>query len=77
MAKASKDPFIPRHADVGNAERRAPYFDQLTRIEAHDREMHIQKGIEAGLTREQAERHADEEMKHWSPRHVEDAAREE
>lgn len=46
-------------------------FPNLAAMKAFDRQQHIQKAIEAGLTREEAERHADEEMAHWSPRNIE------
>jgi len=35
----------------------------LTKMRDLDRQQHIQKGLEMGLTREQAERHADEELR--------------
>jgi hypothetical protein len=53
-------------------DKREPEFRELKRLETFDRQMHIQKGLEAGLTREQAERHADEHARQWSPRHVEE-----
>jgi len=39
-----------------------PGFPMLTRLRAMDRQDHIQKGLEAGLDREQAEKHADEDL---------------
>ena len=35
---------------------------ELEKIRAFDRQQHIQKAMEMGLTREEAERHADEEV---------------
>jgi hypothetical protein len=35
----------------------------LTKIRDLDRQQHVQAGLDAGLTREQAERHADEELR--------------
>lgn len=40
-----------------------PEFPALTKLKAFDRQQHIQKSIEAGLSREEAERHADEDMR--------------
>lgn len=37
--------------------------NQLDELRAFDRQQHIQKGLEAGLSREEAEHHADEDMK--------------
>lgn len=56
---------------------REPEFPTLTKIRAFDRQQHIQRSLEAGLSREEAERHADQEMKHWSPDGVEDRVDEE
>jgi hypothetical protein len=35
---------------------------ELQRLRDFDRQQHIQKGLEAGLSREEAERHADEDL---------------
>lgn len=35
---------------------------ELQKLRDFDRQQHIQKGIEAGLSREEAERHADEDL---------------
>ena len=69
MRKAKDE--TSRHADVGKAERKEPDFPNLTAMERQNREHHVQRGLDAGLTREQAERHADEDAKHWSPKHIE------
>lgn len=42
-------------------EKKEPELKELRKIAAFDRQMHIQKGLEMGLTREQAEKHADED----------------
>lgn len=43
-------------------EKREPEFRELTKIQAFDRQQHIQKALEMGMSREEAERHADAEM---------------
>lgn len=48
---------MPDHETKGE-----PEFRALTRVRDFDRQQHIQKALEAGMTREQAERHADEEL---------------
>lgn len=58
-------------------EKSEPTLPNLTAIRAYDRQQHIQKSLEAGLSRDEAERHADDEMKHWSPRAIEDNVAEE
>ena len=35
---------------------------ELTKLQAFDRQMHIERSMEAGLTREEAERHADSDL---------------
>lgn len=52
-----------------------PEFPSLTALKDFDRQEHIQKSLEAGLTREQAEKHADEHEREWSPRHIEERER--
>lgn len=47
---------------LGHVETREPDFPQLTRIKAFDRQMHIQKSIEMGMSREEAERHAEHDL---------------
>lgn len=37
-------------------------YPNLAAAKAWDKEQHVKKGIEAGLTRKQATRHADEEI---------------
>lgn len=54
-----------------------PEFKELQKIRAFDRQQHIQKALEAGMSREEAERHADDEIRHWSPTHIEKDPREE
>ncbi len=43
-------------------EERAPDLPELKKARDFDREWHIRKGIEAGLSRAEAERHADEDL---------------
>lgn len=43
--------------------KKEPDFPELTKLRDFDRQQHIQKSIEAGMTREEAERHADEDLK--------------
>ena len=49
--------------DAGKLPTKEPEFRELTRLKAYDRQQHIQKSIEAGMSREEAERHADEDLK--------------
>jgi hypothetical protein len=53
----------PRHADPGNAPRDEPELREMKRIETLDRQLHVAQALEAGMTREEAERHADEDVK--------------
>lgn len=48
---------------VKDTRKREPDFPNLSKMQAQDRQQHIQKSIEAGLSREEAERHADEDLK--------------
>ena len=48
---------------LGNVEMKEPDFPELTRIKAFDRQMHIQKSLEMGMSREEAERHAEHDLK--------------
>lgn len=43
-------------------ETKEPDFPELTRMRAFNRQQHIQKALEMGMTREEAERHADEDL---------------
>lgn len=61
--------------DIGKVEKSEPALPNITKMKAFDRQQHIQKSIEAGLSREEAERHADDEVAHWSPKHVEENPR--
>ncbi|HWH09315.1 MAG TPA: hypothetical protein VNX21_08950 [Candidatus Thermoplasmatota archaeon] len=70
MRKAKDD--TAKHADVGNVETKDPDFPNLTAMEAQNREQHVARAVEAGLSREEAERHAEDDAKHWSPRNVEE-----
>ncbi|MEA3201376.1 MAG: hypothetical protein QOE90_2804 [Thermoplasmata archaeon] len=36
---------------------------ELTKLRAYDRQEHIRRAMDAGMTREQAERHADEDLR--------------
>lgn len=69
--RRSKDD-TPRHADPGNAPRDEPEMRQLKRIGTLDRQAHVAQNLEAGLSREQAERHAEDDHRRWSPRDVEE-----
>lgn len=42
---------------------REPELPNLTKIRAMDRQQHIAKALEMGLSREEAERHADEDLR--------------
>lgn len=44
-------------------EKKTPELPELNKARAFDREEHIRRGMAAGLTREQAERHADEDLR--------------
>lgn len=48
---------------LAKAEKTEPEFPQLTSLRDFDRQMHIEKSMEAGLSREEAERHAEEDLK--------------
>lgn len=48
-----------------------PDFPNLRKIAEQDQEYHAERAIEAGLTPEQAIEHAEDDHKHWSPKHVE------
>jgi hypothetical protein len=39
-----------------------PTFPNITRRKAFDRQQHIQKSLEMGMTREEAEKHADADL---------------
>lgn len=43
-------------------EKEEPTFPELTKIRAYDRQQHIAAGLAMGLTREEAEKHADDEL---------------
>lgn len=45
-----------------NMPKTEPEMRETKKLQAFDRQMHIQKGIEAGLSREEAEAHADADM---------------
>jgi hypothetical protein len=46
-----------------------PDLPELSKLRAFDREQHVKKGIEAGMTREEAERHADEDLRERDDAH--------
>lgn len=48
---------------LGNVETKEPEFRELTRRQTFDRQTHIQKSLEMGMSREEAERHADQDLK--------------
>lgn len=52
----------PTKGSSGSFSKEDPEFPQLAKRKDFDRQQHIQKALEAGMTREQAERHADEEL---------------
>lgn len=43
--------------------KKEPEFRELTKLRDYDRQEHIQRAMDAGMTREEAERHADEDMR--------------
>lgn len=53
--RASMEETAPRFPNMKKDE---PEFPQLTKMRAFDRQQHIQRSIEAGLSREEAEAHA-------------------
>lgn len=55
------DEDVPQ-SRMGNVETKEPRFPELTRLKAFDRQMHIQKSIEMGMSREEAERHAEHDL---------------
>lgn len=44
-------------------EKSEPEFPQLTKIRAQDRQHHIERAMAMGMTREEAERHAEHDLK--------------
>ena len=48
--------------DLRSLPKSEPEFPNLTAMADFDRQQHIQRSIEAGLSREQAEKHADEHL---------------
>lgn len=42
--------------------KKDPEFPELTKIKAYDRQRHVERTLEMGGDREQAEQHADEEV---------------
>lgn len=75
MRKAKDE--TSRHADVGNVETKEPDFPNLKKMEELNRKQHVERGIKMGLSPEEAERHAEEDAKHWSPLNVEEKPHEE
>ncbi|HVM45749.1 MAG TPA: hypothetical protein VM582_07410 [Candidatus Thermoplasmatota archaeon] len=61
--------------DIGHVPMSEPDFPNITAMRDFDRQQHIQRAIEAGLSREEAERHAEEHMRNWSPQHIEERER--
>lgn len=43
--------------------RKEPDFPELERRRRFDREEHVKRGMAAGLSREEAEKHADEDLR--------------
>lgn len=60
------------HEKAGNLPKSDPEFPNLTAMRAFDRQQHVQRSMEAGLSREEAERHADEHLRGRAPRHIEE-----
>ncbi len=58
------EPFclVHRQAVVMTKKTTDPTFRELEKAREFDRQVHIQKAMEAGLTREEAEAHADEDL---------------
>lgn len=54
-------PTTSRRPPQDEPETSEPEFPTLSRIRAYDRQQHIAAGLAMGLSREEAERHADEE----------------
>lgn len=53
------------HPNKGESGLRAtaePEFPELTKMKAQDRQLHIERAIEMGMSREEAERHADHDL---------------
>lgn len=48
--------------NVGSPKMAEPELPQLTKLRDFDRQQHIQKAIEMGMSREEAERHADHDL---------------
>lgn len=57
--RAGMEEAAPRYP---NMKKEDPDFPELTKLRAFDRQQHIQKSIEAGLSREEAEKHADHDL---------------
>lgn len=57
---ADKNAEKPLSYTQDSMRTREPEFPELTRMQAIDRQHHIQKCLEMGMSREEAERHADE-----------------
>ena len=56
--------------DAGKLPTREPEFKELTKLRDFDRAMHIERSLEAGMTRAEAERHADEDLSDRDDSHV-------
>lgn len=51
----------PKGRTYPNVEMKEPEFRELQTMQAFDRQAHIERGLDAGLSREEAERHAEED----------------
>ncbi|HET6404086.1 MAG TPA: hypothetical protein VFH78_05525 [Candidatus Thermoplasmatota archaeon] len=51
-----------KKGEFGNVATADPEFPQLTQIKAQDRQFHIERAIEMGMSREEAERHAEHDL---------------
>ena len=52
----------PKKGGSGLGATDEPEFPQLTQMKAQDRQFHIERAIEMGMSREEAERHADHDL---------------
>lgn len=49
--------------DIASLPREEPELKEITARRAHDRQWHIERGLEAGLSREEAEAHAEADLR--------------
>lgn len=53
---------MPRHADVSGAPRKEPSFPNIVAMREEDERMHKERAMEAGLSPEQAAKHAEHDV---------------